>query len=68
MLDFDELNDRELRELATILKNGLKVTQVSPELRVKVADWVMWLEWHHGIDGHQEVGDLPLFKEATWEV
>jgi len=64
MLNFDQLDTRELRELAAVIKNGLKVTVISPELRVKLADWVMWLEWHCGIDGRQEVDDLPLFKET----
>jgi len=58
----DQLNDRELRELAAILKNGLKVTRVSNEVKVKVADWIMWVEWRCGIDGRQEVDDLLLFK------
>ena len=44
MLNFDQLDTRELRELAAVIKNGLKVTVISPELRVKLADWVMWLE------------------------
>jgi len=59
----DQLNDRELRELAAILKNGLKVTRVSNEVKVKVADWIMWVEWRCGIDA----GDLPLFTQLETE-
>jgi len=60
----DQLNDAELRQLAALIKNGLKVTTISDELRVKLADWIMWVEWHCGIDGHQDISDLPLFKEV----
>ena len=68
MLDLSaQLNETELRELAAILKNGLKVTQVSNEVKVKVADWIMWVEWHCGIDGHQDVGDLPLSTQLETE-
>ena len=62
MLNFDQLDTRELRELAAVIKNGLKVTVISPELRVKLADWVMWLEWHCGIDGSSDLSGLPLFE------
>lgn len=37
------------------------MTTVSDTTRVKVAEWVMWLEWHHGIDGDCDLSDLPLF-------
>ena len=62
MLNLDQLDTRELRELAAVIKNGLKVTVISPELRVKLADWVMWLEWHCGIDGSSDLSGLPLFE------
>lgn len=63
----DQLNDAELRQLAALIKNGLKVTTISDELRVKLADWIMWVEWHCGIDGHQDVGDLPLSTQLETE-
>ena len=58
----DQLNDAELRQLAALIKNGLKVTTISDELRVKLADWIMWVEWHCGIDGGSDLSSLPLFQ------
>lgn len=55
----------EAREVCALIRNGLRVTMLSDEVRVRVSEWVMWWEWHCGIDGHQSVSDLPLFKEMT---
>lgn len=51
----------EAREVCALLRNGLRVTLLSDEVRVRVSEWVLWVEWHHGIMGEGDLSDLPLF-------
>lgn len=40
-----DLTDKEIRQFCTLIRNGLKVTQLDNGLRVKMAEWVQWAEY-----------------------